>query len=352
MFSCILCSAVFASLLELVEHKKKLKHSLNKVELIEKLGSFGFRKVIQQRILTSANSLAGRSKAFLPGVSTEVMQIGGKHKSFDADRALVYAKTPSAMQDFSKEKLIKEALNVLETKDHLKIRDLFFSFQNEVISNDNFDYSRHRRVSIYETRSFFSELPTQNDKDSSLFSYYLLLKKSAPQLNLIENNIEKLKIFTINIIHQLFYIHYCLYVAKVQHGDMHMGNIKLIIDNNGFPILKAFDFGKTKIISGQDFDFKDLKYLLERLAVSGRLETFKRNTIRKEDSSEQQKHYPLHKFLNLFINNNRTNDLSLLNSFITDISNNLLTQLKMHKGSAEQIENFEIAANELVSIIF
>ncbi|WP_158998142.1 hypothetical protein [Pigmentibacter ruber] len=352
MFSCMMCSSVFVSLLELIEHKKKFKHSLNKLELIDKLGSFGFRKVIQQRIVTSANSLDGRTKSFLQGTSTEVMQIGGKHKSFDAERALVYAKTPAAMNDFSKEKLIKEVLSSLETKDKLKIRDLFFSFQNEVNINDNIDYSRYRRVSIYETRSFFDELPLQNEKDPSLFNYYLLLKKSAPPLNLIENNIEKLKIFIINIIHQLFYIHYCLYVAKIQHGDMHMGNIKLIIDNNGFPIIKAFDFGKSKIITGQDFDFKDLKYLLDRIAVSGRLETFKRNTIRSEDSSEQQKHYPLHKFLKLFISGSKSNDLSLLNSFIHDISSELLHQLQGRKNSAEQLENFEAASNEFVSVLF
>ena len=85
---------------------------------------------------------------------------------------------------------------------------------------------------------------------------------------------------------------------------MHMGNIKVIRNSDGV-LLKAFDFGKAEIKKTTFFKNQrspsrdDLRYLINKRAVSGRLETFKRNTWRKEDHEDQAKHYPLHKVCKL-----------------------------------------------------
>jgi hypothetical protein len=109
----------------------------------------------------------------------------------------------------------------------------------------------------------------------------------------------------VSCIHQLIKIHEYLYINKITHGDMHMGNIKVIRNKSGV-LLKTFDFGKAEVKSTTFFgrterspSRDDLKYLINKTAVSGRFETFKRNTWRSEDHIDQAKHYPLHKLCNL-----------------------------------------------------
>jgi len=106
----------------------------------------------------------------------------------------------------------------------------------------------------------------------------------------------------VSCVHQIIKIHEYLYLNKITHGDMHMGNIKVIRNKDGV-LLKAFDFGKANKINNKiyrkmdakNYTRADLKYLLEKKAVSGFYETIKRNTIRSQNDTRQLKHYPLHK---------------------------------------------------------
>lgn len=358
MFCCHVCHSQFQFITDLLEHKKNLKHKQSNEKLVDDLGDIGFRKTIQKRIMTSSYSLENRLKTYSSELPTDPLSMGGKHKSFDPKSALVYAKTPGAMKDFTKENNMKEALNQLLTKDNMHIRDLFFSFQNEIESESTFSFVRYRRVSLYEKANISSCLPEQASNDSSLYGYYEILKKSVSFLNVIENNIYELKKFIAQIIHQIIYIHYCLYTLNLQHGDMHMGNIKLVIDNLGFPIIKAFDFGKARFLEEQarNDKLKDLSYLLQREAVSGKLETFKRNIVRAEDSSAQQKHYPIHKLLGLLIKPKEITNRNTLNLFIAMLGSGLTGMLKEKTNSVEKNANiltvFEELSNELVAILF
>jgi hypothetical protein len=107
-----------------------------------------------------------------------------------------------------------------------------------------------------------------------------------------------------SLIHQMIRIHELLYLAKMVHGDMHAGNIKVIVANgvNGEGphgiIVKAFDFGKAQFKrQTENYTRVDLEYLIQKKAVSGASESFLRNTWRKKTSDKMVKHYPLHKAL-------------------------------------------------------
>jgi hypothetical protein len=79
-----------------------------------------------------------------------------------------------------------------------------------------------------------------------------------------------------SIIHQVIKIHEILYLAKIIHGDMHAGNIKVILVNDGDKntgvVVKAFDFGKS-IFKKADANYsrQDLQYLIETRAIGGAL---------------------------------------------------------------------------------
>lgn len=79
-----------------------------------------------------------------------------------------------------------------------------------------------------------------------------------------------------SIIHQVIKIHEILYLAKIIHGDMHAGNIKVILVNgegkNTGVVVKAFDFGKS-IFKKDDANYsrQDLQYLIETRAIGGAL---------------------------------------------------------------------------------
>ena len=126
----------------------------------------------------------------------------------------------------------------------------------------------------------------------------------------------------ISCFYQIMKIHEILYLNRITHGDMHMGNIKVIIVNdqqninNKGVVVKTFDFGKAGFKTGADnYTRKDLEYLIKKDTVSGSLEGLRRHVWRaqynplrfnwagKENegiwhfgkkSKTQEKHYPLH----------------------------------------------------------
>lgn len=113
-------------------------------------------------------------------------------------------------------------------------------------------------------------------------------------------------------LHQVVKIHHLLYMKRMTHGDMHMGNMKVIIANapevSGV-VCKAFDFGKLKTQS--QFTRTDLRYLVNKTAVprhlgnssyetnnrAGRWRDEQRNPNVDRLDRTDWKHYPLHRIL-------------------------------------------------------
>lgn len=363
MFVCTICQTKFSILNKAFQHAKThVIKSLNIIEYLppsELLGEYEFTQTITKRIMTSGVSLSGRLKKNSFGLPEKTPTFGGKHKSFDAEKALVYAKTPSAMTDFIKETDMKENLDRLELQDGSKIRDIFFSFQNNLENTDESikdAVARYRRVSIYiPNNSLHNQIPEQNPNDPSLNGYFQILCEDIKTAKIIENRYEIIRKLVVQMIHQLVYIHYCMYNAQIQHGDLHMGNIKLIIDNQGFPVIKVFDFGKSKLVNSISNQMKDLEYFFCRQAVSGILETFKRNKLRNDKSTEQLKHYPLHRLSSLLLRNKGMNENELFN-YIDTSGREMIEILKSIQKSPPKHQSlrmlFQSFSNNIVKIFY
>lgn len=117
-------------------------------------------------------------------------------------------------------------------------------------------------------------------------------------------------------LHQVIAIHRILYLKRMTHGDMHMGNIKVIVVNRGVDrgvICKAFDFGKYE--SSSDYTRTDLRYLIDRTAVPRHLGNSSIETNKRRARWEQErgnatiprtqrtdwKHYPLHRIIEVLL---------------------------------------------------
>ena len=351
MFQCSVCQSQSNEFTNAILHAKKhgkiFKNTIDYFPPYQILGEYEFSRTIIQRISTSDSSLIGRLKDYEPGLPDVLPTNGGVHKAFDANRALVYAKTPSAMKDFSKEIQMKKALDSLELiQNGTKIRDIFFSFQN-FVENINANTDRYRRVSIYNSENLnkTNYIPKQNQSDPSLNGYYQILKNEIKYSFVFDTTerYETLRNFVVQMIHQLVYIHYCMYIGEIQHVDLHMGNIKIIIDNNLFPIIKAFDFGKSKNVNSSNDNLKDLNYFISRKAVSGLFETIKRNKLREADSIEQMKHYPLHRLSCLLLNHqkNKFTEQEFIH-YIEKMGKEFLVYLKNLQKSTHSKENTRV----------
>ncbi|MCP3943105.1 MAG: hypothetical protein GY710_16680 [Desulfobacteraceae bacterium] len=190
-------------------------------------------------------------------------------------------------------------------------------------------------------------------EDEENIKYALFSDNSSSFSN--DRKYQALRAEITRIIHQLVYIHYWLYKTQVLHGDLHMGNIKVITDTNNFPIVKAFDFGKSKIGCSRDESFKDLQYFCNRKAVSGYLETFSRNKTRKDCSVKQAKHYPLHRLSMLLLEGRHSKDY--VYQRIDDYGNNLLDALRngnfySRTGLNNRIMLFQAFSNDIASIFY
>lgn len=88
--------------------------------------------------------------------------------------------------------------------------------------------------------------------------------------------------------------------AGLTHGDLHMRNL-MVREVQGEPgcadqtLLQAIDFGNSELYRS----LGDVRYVFKRKAGST-VETLNRNVVRSEDHPAQQKHYPLHKLLELY----------------------------------------------------
>lgn len=240
---------------------------------------------------------------------------GVKKKFFPKHGVVVAGDAKTAKGDYSKEDAASERL--AET-DEAKFE--YTSFQKEMDLNEPTNRSRltaflrtntwnsdantvkleqMRRVSIYGGFGAFDS-GESDQYHTTLERFVLDVGSQDPE----KPDQHPTEAELISAIHQMMKIHEYLYLNNITHGDMHMGNIKVIRNSDGV-LLKAFDFGKAEIKKTTFFKNQrspsrdDLRYLINKRAVSGRLETFKRNTWRKEDHEDQAKHYPLHKVCKL-----------------------------------------------------
>lgn len=202
------------------------------------------------------------------------------------------------------------------------------------LTND-VDSDKVRRFSVYGGTSqaeakdldyIASDSSTHSAKNMSLREYLKLLISSK------SNRTAKKQDDTANLwscFHQVVMIHRELYVAKVTHGDMHMGNVKVILVydpqlRRKVPVCKAFDFGKFS--SGSNYTRTDLRYLISKTAVprfmgNSSIETNKRAKRWRDESTRGEnhvdrlertdwKHYPLHKILEAILEINGVFSLS------------------------------------------
>lgn len=222
---------------------------------------------------------------------------GGVKKKFFPEQGMVVAgDKDTARGDYEKEDAVfdrvdgEDAFKYLSFQEKIGDHEDDDGFQQFLQNNPklkNLEKSQMRRVSIYGSL---------NPEDIGR-QYHCTLEKFILEHDQHEPKEDEL----ISAIHQIIKIHEFLYLQKITHGDMHMGNIKVIRVEDGV-LLKAFDFGKSVTKSlNRNYTRTDLRYLLLKKAVSGGLETFKRNVVRKDSSSAQQKHYPLHRVTALLI---------------------------------------------------
>jgi hypothetical protein len=135
------------------------------------------------------------------------------------------------------------------------------------------DIEQYRRVSKYNLPNPEElELTSRGQADADLEKYLLAIKKF--EVDRIVSDYAILMKNLWSIFHQIIKIHELLYLAKITHGDMHMGNIKVIVVNgevgNQGVVVKAFDFGKAKYRSEtENYTRQDLEYLLQRNSVGG-----------------------------------------------------------------------------------
>lgn len=183
-------------------------------------------------------------------------------------------------------------------------------FGGTTVLTNNVSSNKVRRYSVYggTERAGAGDLDTANSKNMSLKEYLALLlankdQRSAKQQGDIAN--------LWSCFHQVIKIHLELYLKKVTHGDMHTGNIKVILVNDTgriVPICKAFDFGHFK--AGSNYTRTDLRYLISKKAVPrfmgiSKIETDKRADRWARESTAgvprrdrvDWKHYPLHRLL-------------------------------------------------------
>jgi translation initiation factor IF-3 len=105
------------------------------------------------------------------------------------------------------------------------------------------------------------------------------------------------------------------------------------IKNVPTPIVKIIDFGKATY-NGATYSSSDLNYIFFKKAKT-KLETFKRNKMRKTNSEKQLKHYPLHKIAkHLGINNDE------INIFLKTTGKKLNSELSNSKNNQDAEEAF------------
>ncbi|MCP3968473.1 MAG: hypothetical protein GY750_18895 [Lentisphaerae bacterium] len=263
---------------------------------------------------------------------------GGVHKCFFKKQGLVYAKDKEGFSDYVKEDRMKMALgNCTERK-------AFYSFQNIFMEND-YDNIPQRHSFVKKFRRF----SLYNDYEY-LHKYVTRVKESLSNNKVTDDNYAGLRNVLTAIIHQLFYIHYYIYRKNVMHGDLHMGNVKIIWDRNDWPAVKAFDFGKSRTQCTRNQKLKDLKYFFNRKAISGCMESFKRNHYRKDSSKKQAKHYPLHRLSMLLLDGKYSKDyvykrISNYGNALMNLLNN--NHIKLNTGNM-----FRAFSNDYTSFFY
>ncbi len=280
---------------------------LARTALDPSVGGDTLNHAVAYRFNTHRTGLEGRRIPGRAGLPTEAPTIGGVHKKFSPEHGLVWAARDTGLSDFPKESAMQQRLGEWNlAHSDIELRDVFFSFQRELDEHDYPDRGtelhqqrmRYRSVSIYNLRDLENSpnhLPDRQPGKTSLNDYMPKLVEFRREYHNNPGAMELLRSAISHIIHQLVYIHYYMFKAGIQHGDLHMGNIKIILDNKGYPIIKVFDFGKSKNVTPGQGTMKDLEYFCCKKAVSGFLETFKRNTWRNDTDEAQLKHYPLHR---------------------------------------------------------
>jgi len=265
-------------------------------------------------ILPLLQALNGGEKGQIP-TSRYVEARGGVKKKFFPDQAVVVAgDLKTAIGDYAKEDQVfnragggvldphrylsfQESLEGQQGRDQDEDTRRLQLFQETNAADDHSGIRRTqmRRVSVY---GGFSDRGTRINNQ-----YYCTLENFVREDRHAPTQAE-----LVSAIHQIVAIHSFLYLKRIKHGDMHMGNIKVIRVDQGV-LLKAFDFGKAKVKSlEKNYTRDDLRYLLFKKAIgssSGVLNFFetKSRANRGEEHEKQLKHYPLHKISKYLIDN-------------------------------------------------
>ena len=235
---------------------------------------------------------------------------GGVNKKVDRTTGTLRADTDIGREDFERE----TALAIYsEGKPELTF---FTSYQRKIDTPKRVDKKyTYAEFDIFEKNAVSSE--------ELLDIVYFLDRESDDALNIALQLIEATKV---------------MYQNKLAHRDLHMGNLIVHkINETDELFVKVIDFGRVKYDSDfNTYRYNDIRYLFDREGESF-LETFARNYIVPfgsyfvDDLEVARKHYPLHKLIDPFGDNQK-----VVRNSLAKIGKELETDLS--KAKNEQSE--------------
>jgi hypothetical protein len=339
---------------------------------------FNYADAINYRnttVLPLLQALNGGEKGKIPDSKYSDAKGGVKKKFFPNQAIVVAGDKKTASGDYDKEDqvfaraggIVKDPNRYLsfqielEDQDDDNARITIFRDVNREEGLGNIRKNQMRRVSVY---GGFDDRGTRNNNQ-----YYCTLESfiGSDQHNPSASEL-------VSAIHQVIKIHEFLYLKKIKHGDMHMGNIKVIRVDEGI-LVKAFDFGKAKIKAPEkNYTRDDLRYLILKKAIgssSGVVNHFETKSREKrgEDHDRQLKHYPLHKITKFLIQhydlpqvNNKEIFTKNIHERIQLYGNQLLDNLQSARATGQPgyeaiqlnaiINMFELFSNQLVCALY
>ena len=142
---------------------------------------------------------------------------GGVHKKYSPADRWVFADKDGGGGDYANEDQAMGALG----------NNAYFSYQHPLTHNvTNQQHRRLRAVSNYSLNAAHVPAPVADTMNN--------------QIAIFNGQHNK----TRDAIYQMLKIHHELYESRIMHGDMHMGNIK-VLEGANTVFVKAFDFGKA-----------------------------------------------------------------------------------------------------------
>lgn len=208
---------------------------------------------------------------------------GGLHKRFDPNSGVLRAEGRTGLADFAKEGLIGTLAS----------------------SPANASLVRYVSTQALINRESMKDVLPEITSDKT-FATVTLYDKTFVESGELDSKIDSLSPGEAHsVLMQIVDMARVFYEHGISHQDLHMHNLMVHKPVGSDPTnitLKAIDFGKSKVnVKSESDRLNDVRYLFQKQASSGMLETLKRSGREHElpgfDIGKQAKHYPLHKLI-------------------------------------------------------